>query len=63
VVVVDRCGGQRKVSLAAIDVISSGVQNGSNPLVFRGYKSLYPYPYPGVTRDITRGYFRTRDNP
>ena len=31
--------------------------------VFVGYKSLYPYPYPGVTRDITCGYFRTRDNP
>jgi len=52
VVVVDRCGGQRKVSLAAIDVISSGVQNGSNPLPvttgtgFLGVQKSVPVPVP-----------------
>ena len=51
-VVVDRCGRQRKVSLAAINVILSGVQNGSNPLPvatgtgFSGVQKSVPVPVP-----------------
>ena len=68
--VVDRCGG-RKLNVSDNELATINFEQNFKSdqtcypwlwvQVFGGYKSLYPYPYPGVTHDITHRYFDRSD--